>query len=106
MVDKRRNDIDAVTRKVTGADEHVIDELYGLEPVYRPEEIVSDRVEPTAFVSVSCPYCAESYETSVDLTAGSFSYVEDCQICCQPIELFIEVNAAGRLANVNPQRMD
>jgi hypothetical protein len=74
--------------------------------VYRPDEFVSDRVEPTAFVNVACPYCAENYETQVDLTAGSFVYVEDCQICCQPIELFVEVNDAGRLTGINPQRMD
>ncbi len=106
MVSKRRSDLDAVTRKVTKLDEHTVDELYGLEPIYRPDEVVSDRIEPTAFVSVSCPYCAENYETPVDLTAGSFSYVEDCQICCQPIELFVEVNEAGRLTGVNPQRLD
>jgi hypothetical protein len=102
----KRTHLDALKRKVTDLDERAIDKLYGLEPVYRPDELVSERVEPTAFVSVNCPYCAEIYETQVDLTAGSFVYVEDCQICCQPIELFVEVNAAGRLIAVNPQRMD
>ena len=106
MPRQHRKLIDALKRKVTDLDERVIDELYGLEPVYRPDEINSDRIEPTAFVSVGCPYCAENYETPVDLTAESFSYVEDCQICCQPIELFVEVNEAGRLTGVNPQRMD
>jgi hypothetical protein len=106
MNSKRRPDLDALTRKVTDLDERNVDELYGLEPVYRPDETLSDRVEPTAFVVLQCPYCAESYETQVDLTAGSFVYVEDCQICCQPIELFVEVNEAGRLNGVNPQRMD
>lgn len=106
MVSKRHSDLDAVTRKVTDLNERTIDELYGLEPVYRPDEFVSDRVEPTVFVNVSCPYCAETYETQVDLTAGSFVYVEDCQICCQPIELIVEVNDAGQLTGINPQRMD
>ena len=106
MPRQHRKLIDALKRKVTDLDERVIDELYGLEPIYRPDEVVSDHVEPTAFVNVSCPYCAENYETPVDLTAGSFSYVEDCQICCQPIELFVEVNEAGRLTGVNAQRMD
>jgi hypothetical protein len=106
VVSKRHSDLDAVTRKVTDLNERTIDELYGLEPVYRPDEFVSDRVEPTVFVNVSCPYCAETYETQVDLTAGSFVYVEDCQICCQPIELIVEVNDAGQLTGINPQRMD
>jgi len=106
MTGKRNKHLDELTRKLTDLDERVVDELYGLEPVYRPDDMVSDRVEPTAFVDVQCPYCAETYETQVDLTAGSFVYVEDCQICCQPIELFVEVNDAGRLTGVNPQRMD
>jgi hypothetical protein len=102
---KRNPGLDAVTKKVSDLNDQVIDELYGLEPVYRPDEI-SERTEPTRFVEVQCPYCAEVYETQVDLTAGSFTYVEDCQICCQPIELYVEVNDAGRLRSVNASRMD
>ena len=26
------------------------------------------------------------FETAVDTSSGSARYVEDCQICCQPIE--------------------
>jgi cysteine-rich CPXCG protein len=106
MNSKERKTLDALTRRVTELDEHSIDELYGLEPVYRPDAAPADRVEPTLFVVVCCPYCAEQYETQVDLSAGSFTYVEDCQICCQPIELFVEVDATGRLHAVIPRRTD
>jgi hypothetical protein len=106
MKRKRNASLDAVTRRVADVNnDQVIDELYGLEPVYRPDD-VADQAEPTKFVTVHCPYCAEQYETQVDLTAGSFTYVEDCQICCQPIELYVEVNDKGRLRAVNAQRMD
>jgi hypothetical protein len=105
MKSKRNSGLDALTRKVTNLNDSVIDELYGLEPVYQPDAL-DDGAEPTKFVTVQCPYCAEQYETQVDLTAGSFTYVEDCQICCQPIELYVEVNEAGRLRAVNAQRMD
>jgi hypothetical protein len=106
MSQKPHKHLDVLMRKVADLNEQSIDELYGLEPVYRPEEVVADRIEPTRFIDVQCPYCAETYETQVDLTAGSFVYVEDCQICCQPIELFVEVDSAGRLRAVNPRRMD
>jgi hypothetical protein len=106
MSSNHQKSLDALKDKLTDMDERVIDELYGLEPVYRPDELSAERSEPTVFVTVSCPYCAETYETQIDLTAGSFAYVEDCQICCQPIELAVEVNAAGRLTGVNPQRLD
>ena len=59
----------------------------------------------TEFVSILCPYCWESYESQVDLSAGSFTYVEDCQVCCQPIELSCAVEE-GLLVAVQPERMD
>jgi hypothetical protein len=106
MSNRRNKDVEALTRKVTDLDERVIDELYGLEPVYRPDEILGDRSEPTLFVDVHCPYCAEVFETQVDLTAGSFTHVEDCYVCCQPIELSVEISSTGRLRSVHAGRMD
>ena len=57
-------------------------------------------------VVVTCPYCWEQYETQVDLTGGSSTYVEDCQVCCQPIELSLEVSDSGALVALLPNRMD
>ncbi|MGD9843144.1 MAG: CPXCG motif-containing cysteine-rich protein [Steroidobacteraceae bacterium] len=62
--------------------------------------------EPTDFVSIACPYCGESYGTPLDLSGGSSTYIEDCQVCCQPIELCVTVNAEGELMEVEPQRLD
>jgi hypothetical protein len=79
-----------------------IDALYGLEPVFEPGG--ADSLQSTQFVAIQCPYCGERFETAVDLSAGSFSYVEDCQVCCQPIELAGEVDAAGALVEVVASR--
>lgn len=43
------------------------------------------------YASIHCPYCGESFETTVDLSAGDMDYVEDCAICCRPIELHLHV---------------
>ena len=83
-------------------DEKLIDALYGLEPVFEPGG--SAAVNPTPFVTVQCPYCGEGFDTAVDLSAGSFSYVEDCQVCCQAIELTGEVDDAGALVGVTASR--
>ena len=40
---------------------------------------------------IRCPYCAEAMSFVIDLSAGSQSYIEDCQVCCQPIQLSFEV---------------
>lgn len=82
-------------------DPKAIDALYGLEPVLEPG---TDGTNLAEFVTVSCPFCGERYETAVDLSTGSFSYVEDCQVCCQPIELAGEVDEAGVLVGVTAVR--
>jgi hypothetical protein len=102
---RRPSPLDEVTRRVSGTDATIIDELYGLEPVYEPGESSRTTGFATEFVSILCPYCWENFETQVDLSAGSCTYVEDCQVCCQPIELSCEV-AEGLLVAVKPERMD
>ena len=37
--------------------------------------------------SIGCPYCGERLIIVLDLSAGSQSYVEDCQVCCQPMQV-------------------
>ena len=40
-----------------------------------------------------CAYCGETNLTFVDLSDGSQqSYVEDCQVCCQPNVLFVQLD--------------
>jgi hypothetical protein len=92
-----------VTRKPhEPLDPQSIDALYGLEPVFEPGGPGSSQA--TEFVTIQCPYCGEGFETAVDLSAGSFTYVEDCQVCCQPIELAGEVDDAGALVGVTASR--
>jgi Cysteine-rich CPXCG len=39
----------------------------------------------------SCAFCGEVSTTFVDISAGlSQSYVEDCQVCCQPNILYVQ----------------
>ena len=35
----------------------------------------------------SCPYCGAPIELLLDLSGGSQDYVEDCEVCCRPIEI-------------------
>ena len=51
-------------------------------------------------LTIHCPYCGEGFETTVDLSAGSQSYIEDCAICCRPIEIVLRVDADGELLGV------
>lgn len=58
------------------------------------------------WVTLDCPYCGERIETALDLSAGSHALIEDCQVCCRPIELNIETDAQGRLLQVASRRGD
>lgn len=42
-----------------------------------------------------CPFCNEAITLVVDFSAGPQAYIEDCQVCCQPMEVVVGVDAAG-----------
>jgi len=46
---------------------------------------------------VACPYCGEDVDIVVDCSAGSQRYIEDCPVCCSPIEFEVEVDGEGNL---------
>ena len=83
-----------------------IDELYGLEPVIEVDSPAIDTSPTAEFVTVNCPYCGEAFETRADASAGSCTYVEDCQVCCQPIEMELRVDEDGGLREVVARRGD
>jgi hypothetical protein len=35
----------------------------------------------------SCPYCWEEISMVLDTSVRSQTYVEDCEVCCHPIEV-------------------
>jgi len=41
---------------------------------------------------ISCPFCAETITILIDASAGSQDYIEDCQVCCRPIQVTTEVD--------------
>jgi transcription elongation factor Elf1 len=55
----------------------------------------------------SCPYCGEESVTSVDLSAGLLQrYIEDCQVCCRPMELFITFDEYDFTVTIGAEPMD
>ncbi len=55
----------------------------------------------TETITIHCPYCGESYETIADVSAGSQRYIEDCAVCCRPIEIALRVGDDGELIDVS-----
>lgn len=44
---------------------------------------------------VECPYCGERITLVLDTSAGPQRYIEDCQVCCRPITVDMDVDADG-----------
>ena len=42
--------------------------------------------------SLDCPYCGEIIQIVVDCSILDQSYIEDCQVCCRPINLSISID--------------
>jgi len=50
--------------------------------------------------TISCPYCNESFTVLIDPSIEQQSYIEDCQVCCQPIEFRVVINK-GELSEIS-----
>jgi hypothetical protein len=44
---------------------------------------------------IGCPYCGEVIEVLLDCSVEQQNYVEDCQVCCRPIEFNVSVDMEG-----------
>ncbi len=56
-------------------------------------------------VGVQCPYCWERFTLLVDGSVDAQEYVEDCEICCRPIDFSIFIGEDER-ARVEARQQD
>ena len=47
---------------------------------------------------VYCPYCGESITVLLNPEDVEQPYIEDCQVCCRPIEFMVSETPTGELA--------
>lgn len=52
---------------------------------------------------ISCPWCGELFSITVDTSQGDYSTVEDCSVCCRPIQLNISC-APGEVVEIEIER--
>jgi hypothetical protein len=48
--------------------------------------------------SISCPYCGEKIKVLIDPSDSAQQYIEDCQVCCKPINFVISESDNGELS--------
>ena len=44
---------------------------------------------------VHCPYCGELLQLIIDPSESEQDLIEDCQVCCQPMNLHFTINNEG-----------
>jgi hypothetical protein len=52
-------------------------------------------VAPLQEAEVGCPYCGASFTLLLDVSQGPGDYIEDCAICCAPIEIMLRFDDDG-----------
>ncbi len=38
-----------------------------------------------------CPHCFQEISMLVDLSVSRQSYIEDCEVCCNPLQISLEI---------------
>ncbi len=56
--------------------------------------------------TVQCPYCGESYPSTVDISGREKQYVQDCYACFRPITICVKLDVAGSLEGIEIHRED
>jgi len=60
----------------------------------QPDEFKVEDLAPKQefrWVEVECPYCGEMFDVRVDPGEEGQSLVQDCQVCCKPVQLSVDV---------------
>jgi transcription elongation factor Elf1 len=52
-----------------------------------------------------CPYCGEPISMVLDLSVPAQAYVEDCEVCCRPIEVRYRADE-GELSEFEARALD
>ena len=56
--------------------------------------------------SLQCPNCGEAVDIFVDSSVEQQVYVEDCPVCCRPIEFRLEVSSDHESLSLTTRRDD
>lgn len=54
-------------------------------------------------IETQCPFCGEPITIFVDTSIDEQNYIEDCSVCCRPIEFIVHCEN-GALTHLNVTR--
>ena len=56
-------------------------------------------MELTVEADIVCPHCGEVFPLNIDTFALEQSFIEDCTVCCRPIQLTVRCQP-GEILNL------
>lgn len=57
-------------------------------------------------VSAQCPYCFSNISFVLDTFSGGQSYIEDCEVCCKPIQVSFQADPDEGVTGLSTRRLD
>jgi phage FluMu protein Com len=61
-------------------------------------------VPVSEYTEIQCPHCGELQDINIELLQEQQSYIEDCQICCKPMVLNIQIDYDTQQVQIYAQR--
>lgn len=52
-------------------------------------------MNPQEEISSQCPYCGEPITLLIDCSEPQQSYIEDCEVCCRPMTVSVQLTPNG-----------
>jgi hypothetical protein len=57
-------------------------------------------------ITLTCPHCGERFTAFADPSSGDADYIEDCPVCCRPIQLHLQTDGDGGVLGLDTDRDD
>ena len=63
-----------------------------LDTILNEVALASEKKPREHWEQIQCPYCGENFEVHLDSVEDGQTMYQDCQVCCKPISLHIQVD--------------
>jgi len=60
-------------------------------------------MQPIVSADITCPHCGETFSLEVDTSQSEQDLIEDCTVCCRPINLTIRCRPGEVVALASSQ---
>lgn len=57
-------------------------------------------------IAAQCPYCFSKISFVCEIISGGQAYIEDCEVCCKPIQISYEADANNEMKSFLVRRLD